>query len=34
MKGEERMVCHFYRGNNMPCKARAGVGRRRGARKR
>ena len=23
MKGEERMVCHFYRGNNMACKARA-----------
>jgi hypothetical protein len=22
MKGEERMVCHFYRGNNMACKVR------------
>jgi hypothetical protein len=26
MKGEERMVCHFYRGNNMACKVRHGGG--------
>lgn len=31
MKGEERMVCHFYR-NSMPCKVGASVGTVRGTR--